>query len=72
MKSLAHPDSEKWYSKDFIDFSWSIASDITGVNILGDQEAETNPGIVSRADVDGDENVDVQDIQVIINIILGD
>jgi len=61
ISSLTHPDSTKWYNNNNADFKWSITNDITGVNILGDQEPDTNPGTRSDGKITSYSYKDVED-----------
>lgn len=42
--SSTHPDSKKWYSDNNPNFSWSLPSGITDVNVLIDKNSQTDPG----------------------------
>lgn len=44
VSSETHPDPTKWYANNNPSFGWALTKDITGVNVLADRNANTNPG----------------------------
>lgn len=59
--SSTHPDSDKWYNNDNPRFNWTLPPEITGVNILGDKNPNTDPGTQSDGLFDSYEYFDVDD-----------
>ncbi len=47
ISSSSHPSSSAWYASKDINFSWPLASSVTGVNILANHDAGTDPGTTS-------------------------
>lgn len=45
--SSTHPDPDLWYNLNTATFSWDNPSGITGVNVLADKKATSNPGTSS-------------------------
>lgn len=44
VSSKTHPDPNQWYANNDPTFEWSSPAGVTGVNVLADQEPNTNPG----------------------------
>lgn len=47
VSSETHPDPAKWYANNDPSFNWTLARDITGVNVLADRNPNSNPGTKS-------------------------
>jgi hypothetical protein len=47
VSSASNPDQSKWYNSHDVSFSWPLASSVTGVNVLADHNAKTDPGTTS-------------------------
>ena len=59
--SLAHPDSEKWYSNNAPEFTWKLPQDIIGVSFLLHQKPIADPGPISDGQMESKKFEDVED-----------
>ncbi|MBP9827531.1 hypothetical protein KBC55_00025 [Patescibacteria group bacterium] len=59
--SVTHPDASLWSNNNDPVFNWSLPADITGVNVLAEQNAGTDIGFVSDGVVTSWSYTDIED-----------
>jgi len=53
VKSSTHPDPNKWYTSQNVEFSWSIPSGVTNVRLTADDKSKTIPTVFYGTPVKG-------------------
>jgi len=61
IKSLETPDSNKWYSVEKTNFSWSLPNNVFAVRTLFDKKPDTSPSVVYNPAIKNKTLEDLQD-----------
>jgi hypothetical protein len=61
ISSLTHPNPDKWYSNNNPTFEWVLPAGVTGVRVLGDRNADTDPGTKSDGMIQAHKYTNIED-----------
>ena len=53
VSSGSHPDGDKWYTSNDVEFSWDIPSDVTNVRLTADERSGTIPAVFYDTPIQG-------------------